>query len=173
MADVKADNLAKELVRLLNEMARLHEQLGALMQTKLEAIRGADSDAIESITARELMLANRVAEREGIRRDLVSNILRQMGDDGQKQRSLRISELAERFAEPRRSQILVAAAGLRARLDQIDRIRVTTTMITQEMLRHMNEIISVMTSGGRTTGVYSRAGNRETSGVANVFEAVG
>jgi hypothetical protein len=173
VADMKADNWARELIRMLNEMSRQHEELAVLMRSKLEAIRRADSDAIQSITTQEVMLVNRVAEREGLRRDLVRNALRDLGQDPQKYRSVRITELAEYYAEPRRSQILVAATGLRVKLEDIDRIRVTTTEITEEMLRHMDEIIAVMTSGGPTTGVYSRAGSRELSGRASVFEAVG
>jgi hypothetical protein len=65
VTDAKTDMWAKELVRLLNEMTRLHEELGRHMRSKLEAIRRADSDQIQSLTAREVTLANRVAEREG------------------------------------------------------------------------------------------------------------
>ena len=173
VVDAKADNLARELVRLLNDLSHLHDDLAGLMRTKLDAIRRADSDAIQSITSQEAVLANRLSEREGLRRDLVRNILRELGEDSRTGRSIRMTELAERFAEPRRSQILVAATGLRARLEEIDRIRVTTAMITEVMLKHMDQILSVMTSGGATTGVYSRAGGRETSGRSNVFEAVG
>jgi len=173
VTQVKADNLAKELVRLLNDMAGIHEELTVLMRSKLEAIRRADGDAIQSVTVRETALANRLAEREGLRRDLVRNILRELGMSSRKPQNIRMTELAECFAEPRRSRILVATTGLRARLEQIERLSATTRMITTEMLRHMEEIIGVMTSGGPTTGVYSRAGSRETSGRASVFEAVG
>jgi hypothetical protein len=173
VAQTKPDNLARELVRLLNEMSRLHDELTALMRDKLEAMRRADSNMIESITARESVLAGRLAEREGLRRDLVRNILRGLGTASRKPQTVRMTELAECFAEPTRSQILVATTGLRVRLEEIERISTTTRMITTEMLRHMGAIIEVMTSGGPATGVYSRAGGRETSGRANVFEAVG
>ncbi len=173
VADTKTHDRAKDLVRLLNEMTRLHEELAAAMRSKLEAIRQADSDAIQSITSRELLLANRVTEKEGLRRDLVRNILKDLGLNPEQYKSTRMTELAERFAEPGRSRILGAATGLRARIEEIDRLRLTTRLITEEMLRHMDEIITVMTSGVGTTGNYSRAGGRETSGRASVFEAVG
>jgi hypothetical protein len=67
----------------------------------------------------------------------------------------------------------VAVAGLRARLEEIDRVRAVTALISDEMLKHMQAVIAVMTAGGASTGVYSRAGNRETAARANVFEAVG
>lgn len=173
MTETRMDSLARELVRLLNDMARQHDELAVLMQSKLEAIRRADSDAIQSITSSELLLANRVAEREGLRRDLVRNLLRDLGRDPQEFLSVRTSDLAEHFSEPRRSQILSAAAGLRSRIEAIDRRQTSTRLITEHMLQHMGEIIAVVTSGGAATGVYSRRGGRETSGGANVFEAVG
>jgi hypothetical protein len=173
VADSRVDNWARELVRLLGEMTRLHEELAGLMRGKLDAIRRADSDAIQAITSRELLLANRVAEREGLRRDLVRNLLRDLGLNRQQTAPVRITELAEHFAEPQRSQILGAAAGLRSRIEEIDRMRISTRLITEQMLGHMGEILAVMTSGGAATGVYSRGGGRETSGRANVFEAVG
>ena len=173
VAQVRAENLARELVRLLNDMAALHGELIVLMRGKLEAIRRADSDAIQSVTVRETALASRLAEREGLRRDLVRNVLRELGMNSRKPQTIRMTELAECFAEPRRSQMLVATTGLRVRLEEIERLSVTTRMITTEMLRHMEEIIGVMTSGGPATGVYSRAGSREISGRASVFEAVG
>lgn len=173
MVDSKADNWARELVRLLTDMARLHDELAALMRGKLDAIRRADSDAIQAITSRELLLANRVAEREGLRRDLVRNLLRDLGLNPRQYPSVRMTELAEHFAEPQRSQILGAAAGLRSRIEEMDRMRMSTRMITEQMLAHMGEILAVMTSGGVATGVYSRGGDREISGRANVFEAVG
>lgn len=173
MADEKADNRANDLVRLLNEVAKLHDELAAAMRSKLEAIRRADSDAIQSITSRELLLARRIAEKEGLRRDLVRNVLRELGLDPRCHQSMRMTELAEQFAEPGRSRILGAAAGLRARIEEIDRLRLTTRLISEAMLRHMDEIMTVMTSGVGTTGNYSRAGGRETSGRPSVFEAVG
>ena len=69
--------------------------------------------------------------------------------------------------------MLVAAAGLRTRLQEIEQMRVTTTLITQEMLKHVSEVISAMTSGGPSNDVYGRTGQRHGPVAARVFEAVG
>jgi hypothetical protein len=173
VATVDVDRLAQELVRLLGDLSGIYGELGMHMRNKVEAIKRADADQIQSITAREFLLADRAAEREGLRRQITQRILAGLGRAHGRYASLKLPVLAEWLAEPRRSQLLVAAAGLRERLEEIDRMRVTTTLITQEMLKHLGEVLSVMTSGGAGGDVYSRTGRREAGRMANVFEAVG
>ena len=67
----------------------------------------------------------------------------------------------------------MAAAGLREKVEEIERLRVTTALITEEMLKHMRDVFSVMTSPAQDTGVYSRTGGREDASSPRVFEAVG
>ena len=167
------DVLARDLVRLLKDLTGLYGELAMHMRNKLEAIKQADSDQIQSITAREVVLANRASEREGLRRQITRRILEGLGLPADPGRGLRLTALAESFLEPLRSQLLVAAAGLRDRLEEIDRMRIKTTLITQEMLKHLGEVLTVMRSGGKGTDVYLRSGRREQAARANVFEAVG
>lgn len=172
MNQPRLDNLIRDLVRLLSELRQQHSELVELMRQKLEAIKRADSDLISSITAREQSLATRLLEREGLRRQIVQKILSELKVDRDDPKPIRLIELAEYLAEPRRSQVLVAAAGLREKVEEMDRLRITTMLVTQEMLKHLNEIMQVMTSGG-LTDVYGRTGQRQGSAGAHVFEAVG
>lgn len=166
------DVLAKNLARLLAQMVELHGELATLMRGKLDAVRRADSDRMQSITAREQMLTERVVEREGLRRQITRHIIEGLGLDPAEHAGIRLTDLAEYLPEPRRSQLLVAAAGLKDKLAEIERIRVTTTLVTQEMLKHMEEVFAVMTAGP-AADVYSRSGRPAKPGSANVFEAVG
>jgi len=169
----EVDLLARDLIRLLGMMTELHGELAMHMRNKLAAIKQADSDRIQSITAREMVLADQAAEREGLRRQITARILEGLGQDTQAGRSISVTDLAEFFTEPRRSQLLVAAAGLREKLHEINRMRVTTSLITQEMLKHLGAVLNVMRSGPGQSDFYSRSGRREQSGPASVFEAVG
>ncbi len=173
MSDSQADVLANNLARLLSHMLELHGELAALMRSKLDAIKRADSDQIQSLTAREMMLAERIREREGLRRQITRRVVKSLNLDPAEDEAIRLTALAEYFPEPRRSQLLVAAAGLRERLEEIERMRVTTTLITREMLKHMEEVFSVMTAGSTGADVYSRSGERQRAGSTSVFEAVG
>jgi hypothetical protein len=168
----KLDNLVRDLVRLLQALMGMHAEVALHMRTKLEAIKRADTDAIQSITAREMLLAGRLQEREGLRKQLMDRLGECLGLEKGRGRKVRLAELAEMLPEPQRSQLLVSAAGLREKVSEIDRLRTRTTAITQEMLKHLRAILAVMTQGG-ASDVYSRSGRRERLGSANVFEAVG
>jgi len=167
------DILAHDLVRLLSDLTELHGELAMHMHNKLDAIKAADTDRITSITAREMVLAERAMEREGLCRQITRQMLAGLGLAGALTEPVGLPDLAERLSEPRRSQLLVAAAGLRTRLQEIERMRVTTTLITQEMLKHVGEVISAMTSGGSSHDAYGRTGQRPGPNPARVFEAVG
>jgi len=173
VAAKEVDLLAKDLVRLLADLGGLHGEMAMHMRDKLEAIKQADADRIQSITARELLLADRVAEREGLRRQIAARIVRGLGLEAGEGQSPSLTELAEHFGEPRRSQLLVAAAGLREKLHEIARVQARTSLITQQMLKHLGAVLDVMRSGGVNTDIYSRSGTRQRSGPASVFEAVG
>jgi hypothetical protein len=168
------DLLARDLVRLLGDLTGLYGELAMHMRTKLEAIKRADSDKIQSITAREMVLAEKAAEREGLRRQITARILAGLGREATDASGapITLTQLAEFFPEPRRSQLLVVAAGLRERVREIDRMRTTQSLISHEMLKHLGEVLKVMCAGVRSD-VYSRTGQRQGSGVAAVFEAVG
>lgn len=173
MDETRLDNLVRDLVRLLQDLRELYDEAGAHMAAKLEAIRRGDSEQIHSITSREMLLAGRAVEREGLRRQIVERIGEILGLDAQSVRTMRLSELAEHLGEPRRSRLLTASTGLRAKLEEVERLRGISAMVTTEMLRHLGEVLMVMRSGGREPDVYSRRGRQETPRMANVFEAVG
>lgn len=173
MAQTDVDNLCRDLGRLLSDMLELHKELAMHMQNKLDAIRQADSDRMQSITAREMVLADRIAEREGLRKQIARRIVAGLGRPSAQADKMKISELAALLAEPRRSQLLGLATGLREKIDQVEKLRITTTLITQEMLRHLGNVLSVMTSGGPREDIYRQTGQREQTRLPVVFEAVG
>jgi FlgN protein len=171
--DVQLDNLVRDLIRLLGDLNALHGELAMHMRNKLDAIKRADSDQVQSITAREAVLAARAHEREGLRKQLADRIGMSLGLDKGSGRSVRLTDLAEKLPEPRRSQLLVAAAGLREKVREIESINKTSEVVTRTMLRHLSEVMQVMTAGPCGADVYGRTGHRQPPRTANVFEAVG
>ena len=173
VASREVDLLTRDLVRLLKDLAGMYGELAMHMQNKFDAMKRADSDQIQSITAREMVLAQRANEREGLRRQIARRIVEGLGLDSRQAATMKMTSLAAHFAEPMRSQLLVAAAGLKTTLEEIDRMRSKSAVVTQEMLKHLGEVLSVMRSGGKGMDAYSRSGSRERTGPAYVFEAVG
>ena len=170
MAKPTTDNLGRDLVRLLSELTGFYGELATHMHDKLEAIKRADTDRIMSITAREMTLADRVAQRNGLRRQIMRLLQKELK---LREVPMRVTDLAEHLPEPRRSQLITVAAGLKKQLSAMEQLRLTSSMVTQEMLKHLQEILSVMTAGAPGGDVYLRTGNRQASSTAHVFEAVG
>ncbi len=171
--DSRLDGLVRDLIRLLGDLSGLHGEMAMHMRNKLEAIKRADSDQVQSITARELVLAGRAGEREGLRRQITERILAGLGVDKARSRTIRLTELAELLPEPRRSQLLVAAAGLREKLLEVESMNRASERVTRTMLHHLSEVMQVMTSGPGSVDVYNRTGHRSEPRAAHVFEAVG
>ena len=170
MGKPTADNLARDLVRLLSDMTGMYGELAMHMHSKLDAIRKADTDRMTSITSRELALADRLAERQGLRKQLMRLLQQALGLTAQ---PMRVTLLAEHLPEPRRSQLITVATGLRKQLVSMEQLRLTSTMVTQQVLRHLEEVFAVMTAGAPGTDLYGRSGGRQQSNGAHVFEAVG
>ncbi|HOB75274.1 MAG TPA: flagellar export chaperone FlgN [Phycisphaerae bacterium] len=170
---VQPDLLVRDLVRLLADLAALHQELAGHAKEKLEAIRRADSDAITAITAREMPLVERLAEREGLRRQLTRRIAGALGVEPGQADGIRVGELASRLPQPQAGQLLAAAAGLRQKVEELKRLQRTTALITQEMLKHLNEVVAVMCGGRLPADSYTRGGQRVRPESAGVFEAVG
>jgi hypothetical protein len=171
-ATANSDLLARDLARLLNDLGGLHAEMAGHMRDKLDAMRKADTERVSSITARELLLAEKVAEREGLRRQITRRLVETLGIRPAKAETMRISELAGLFPEPRRSQLLTAATGLRRKVEELQRLHRTNTLVTQAVLRHLSEVFAAMCVGPATES-YTRGGRCAQHSAASVFEAVG
>lgn len=167
------DNLARDLIRLVGEIAELQRELASLMRNRLDAVRRADTERMQAFTLREGELLNRANEREGLRRQVVRQLLVQLARDPEQHGGSKLTELAEFLPEPRRSELLAAAAGLRRKLEDVEQVRVTSALVTEEMLKHIGEVLTVARGGGRALDLYSSTGRCNTPTPANVFEAVG
>lgn len=167
------DLLARDLVRLLSELAGVHGEMAALGREKLAAMRKADSILTQSITAQELSAAEKAAEREGLRRQITRKLLEALGVDVRRAANIRLGELAELLAEPRRSRLLTAALGLRSKVEELQQIQRVTALTANEMLKHLGQVVAVMRGGGLAAESYTRGGRRAANATASVFEAVG
>jgi hypothetical protein len=167
------DALVRDLVRLLGDLAGLHAEMSAQAREKLAAMRKADSDAVAAITSREMALADRLAEREGLRRQITRRIAELVGVSRAKADGLRVTDLADLIPEPRRSQLLTAATGLRQRLEELQRLQRTNALVTHEVLKHLSGVMTVMCGGGPAAESYTRGGRLAQPHTTSVFEAVG
>ncbi len=172
-ATSQPDLLARDLARLLTDLAGLHAEMIAHAREKLDAMRRADGECIAAITTRELLLAEKVAEREGLRRQITRKIVEALGMPRNRAETLRVGELAGLLPEPRAGALLAAAATLRQATEELQGVQRTVALVTHEMIKHLNEMIAVMCGGGLPAESYTRGGGRARPVTASVFEAVG
>ncbi len=167
------ESRSAELVVLMGELKRLHDDLLSVIQQKLNAIRRADTEGISSCLARERFLVDRIRQQEGLRQQLVQIISKEMGSGATQPGAMSLSDLALQLAEPRRGQLLALRAGLRETLLEIDRRNKVAVLVTAEMLKHFRQVCAAMAKVGRSGGTYSPAGQLDSGQLPSVFEAVG
>jgi hypothetical protein len=162
-----------ELIVLMGDLQKRHEELLAVIQQKLAAMRRADTEGLNSCLARETFLADQIRQREGLRQQLMQLINKELDVPAEAAQRLSLRELAERFNEPRKGQLLGLAAGLRKVLISIDSANKVAALVTGEMLKHFRQLYAAMAQAGQSSGTYS-AGGRLTAGKpVQVFDAVG
>lgn len=172
VAQIASEQRVAQLVTVLGELKRLHDELAIVVQRKLDAMRAANADAIRSTCSREEFLAQKIREQDGLRRQLLELVGTQMGLAGEVARAMTVTELADRVGEPARSRLLVLAAALRERVRATADTNRVVGLVSHEMLKHFRQVYGVMAEANRAPGLYSRRGRNENPAIT-VFEAVG
>lgn len=161
------------LVTLMGDLKKLHDEMLSVIQQKLNAMRRADTDALNSCVARERFLAERVQKQEGLRRQLVQILWKELGLPSEQSSGLGLRDLAERLPEPRRGQLLVLGEELRELIGKIDNANKVVALVTGEMLKHFRHVHSAMARSGPSTGRYAANGQIAVERPTQVFDAVG
>jgi len=149
------------LVKLVERLDRLHQELHEVIRHKIDRMRLADTEGIRQSTAREGVLVERIAEQEGLRRQLMTAIGQQMGLAPHAGRAMTLAAdtgLARRLPDPRRSELLAAAAGLRTAVGRVAESNRLAGLIATQILRHVRHVFSAVTGTGVQAGSYSRRG---------------
>jgi hypothetical protein len=157
----------------LGDLKKLHDELLAVIQHKLGAMRNADMETINSCLAREQFLVNRIRQQEGLRQQLVQLIGKELGVAAPPSGAISLPRLVERLDEPRRGQLLSLAAGLRGAMQAIDGCNKVAALVTSEMLKHFRQVCMAIAQAGHSAGTYSQAGRMNSEASVGVFEAVG
>lgn len=173
MAGAVNEQRVGQVVAVLAELRRLHDDLGVVVQRKLQAMRTADTDGLRSAVAREEFLTQKIREQDGLRKQILQLIGEQIGMPAAKARAMTVRELAGRVSEPARSRLLALGAALRETVQETAESNRVAAIVSQEMLKHFRRVFQMMAEANRTPGAYSRTGRAESKNGMSVFEAVG
>ncbi len=165
---------AHDLVRLLDDMRQLYDDLQTTIDRRLEAVRRARVDDVQSCTTREGDLADRISNRDGLRRQLVRTTASGFGIEPEAATTMTLSNLAERMDEPQRGRLLTASAALRGAVEALRTVHRTASVVTLEMLKHFQAITDAVARTGCEPGMYTVRGQLSRSrSSARLFEAMG
>ena len=173
VADTVQSRRADTLVALLNEIADAHERLLDVIEEKIQAMRKADTAAINAAVERERELVGFINDREGLRRQLTENIARSYGIGGPAARKLSARQLAKRMGAEADPKMDEATARLRDITARIARRNHTAAMISENVLRHVKHVFAAMTGADGTRSSYSSAGAVTAGAAHRIFDAVG
>ncbi len=172
-ADSEVGRHSGELITVLNRLMELHTLLAELIEAKIERMGRCDTSGMNECTSREQELVARIGEQESLRRVLTDRIGRSFGMSAAKARRLTASQLAEKLTPPRREMLLDVAGRLQALTTRIARRNRLVGRLSEEMLGHMNSILSAMTAPQAQAGAYSPGGKKLAEAPQRLFETVG
>jgi flagellar biosynthesis/type III secretory pathway chaperone len=167
--DIEMQKYIKELADRLVELRELHEQLLLASRNKQRTMRSGDLNGVESWTARENFLAQRIQEVDALRRTTNEQLGTLLGF--REPPSLHV--LAEKLDEPDRSRLLALAGAIRATAEQIHKINQVNDAVTREILNCFAQVRQKMASSHNDIELYDTRGQKKAATNFNILDAVG
>jgi flagellar biosynthesis/type III secretory pathway chaperone len=180
-----------ELFRLLDAMRNLYEQLNETVRTKLHAMRKADIAEIQAALERERTLVARLVEREGLRKQLMDLIGKEVGLDpatgtkppananaapvlaGRAGRTLTVSQLAQLLSPMRASELKSRADALRKTVAEVAQANRVCDLTTRSLLHHLQWVFASVRPQSDPPIVYSGLGGTVTHSATRLVDIVG
>ena len=165
--------LFRDLVRLFGGLHDLQDKLLQAVQSKIEAMKRADIQAMRQFAEREQALITRQQEREGFRCQLMDRIGGELGLPGGAGRSLSISQLASRLAEPQCTVLQDAAGKVRERALKVAQTNRVAGVVAREITNHLKWVFASVRPEGDSPVGYAGDGALVTASSTKILETVG
>lgn len=146
------DNYLSQLVEQMELLLRTHEALLGLVRRKQEAMRLGQADLVSETCTLENEHVQRIAELEKQRQAIVGTITESLSPKAGE--PLRLRQIADAVAEPRRGQLLMLHQQLREVMERIRRENEVSKRAAEGLLRHVQGIVQQVQQvmGGATYG---------------------
>lgn len=158
------------LEALLRELTSAQEELALVLGQKLDAMRKADTAAMQSATAREGFLLDRLGQLDMQRHAVLNRVVEAVGLP--RSASMTLSQIAARLDERTRGRLTKLMQELRERMLRVAEANRVIALVSGEMLAHYRNVFSALTRGSEESTVYTRGG-RISGEPMRVLDAVG
>lgn len=147
-----------DLIKLLNRLTVLHEELLSVIRRKIDAMRCSDIDRMREHGKKEQLLVGKITEREGLRRQLMDLISEKLQLSACSARCLPLKQLATRIPAVSRSALNESGDRLRECMTRVAVANRIAGMIARQIVQHLEWVFaSVRPQEGEPVG-YSRTG---------------
>ncbi|MFA5864404.1 MAG: flagellar protein FlgN [Phycisphaerae bacterium] len=161
----RVDNMAEHL----RDLHGLHEQLLTVVHGKQRAMRTGDMNGLDSWSARERFLIERIEQVDQSRREEAKPLGQLLGLD----ENSTLSTLANHLEEPHRSKLLALAGAIRGTAEQVYQINQVNDAVTREVLSCFAQMQRQITSAHCDLGLYDPNGHKQMGNAVNILDAVG
>jgi flagellar biosynthesis/type III secretory pathway chaperone len=162
----------RELVRTFEALRGLHEQLIVVVESKIAAMKSADSASLQVVSRDEQELLKNLAERDAKRASLMQSVARKCGMTAKAAKSATVSQIGAFLPAAERELLQNAASRLQpvmARAAQVNRIAGT---IARQVTSHMKFVFSALRPARSNPVGYGRRGETFAPGSA-IVDVVG
>lgn len=165
--DKSLEKLVNRLEDLLRQQTVAQGELTALLSQKRTALRAGKGGVLADLTARENEQVRQISLLETQRLSLMGDLTLHLNPAAKA--PLRLSELADRLAEPARGRLLVLRHQLRKAAERARHEAQVVRLASEAVLRHLTAMVHEIgaTSMGVTT--YGQRGGRSTATAVSTF----
>lgn len=172
--DGGAADLPAQIETLLRSTTALHallSRLSELATEKLAAMRTADAAALQACAVRECETLERLFAREQERDAVLARLAQSL--HWQAPAPPRLSEIAEKIAEPFSSRLRAKIAGLRQTAEELQRKNRLAAEVARHLHKHLRAIFEEIAGVNPETVVYGPDGQQEPRATKTWVDAVG
>jgi hypothetical protein len=162
--DLTHEKQLAELEAVLNQQLAANEQLLGLLNSKRAALAAADQKRVVELCQHENIRVQLIGELEKRRMVLVAQLTLAVSPGARE--PMRLSDLAERLAEPSRGRILLLRLRLRERMESVRRELGTAQRATEALVKHMQGLIQTISTAVTGIGTYNQVGRRPKAALA-------
>lgn len=163
----------RDLLKLLDTLATMNEQLFTLIGSKIDAMKRADLHAMRDCGEQERDMVQRMQEREGMRRQLMDAIGEEWGLSSRSARALSVTQLASRLVDSQRTALCAAADRVRKAVFKVTQANRVAGVVSREILHHLKWIFASVRPRDEKPAGYAGDGVMVPSCNTPMFETVG
>jgi FlgN protein len=157
----------------MDRLRGLHDDLRDTLAEKLERMRTADIDGVGRLIEQEQRLLGRIAEQEGLRKQIMEQLGRKFGMSAAFARTLPATRLAERLDATQGERLLTQAKLLKTAVQSVAVLNKMVNDVSTKVLEHMKDVFASITNDQESNGAYSYTGQTVVGRPRELFEAIG